>query len=393
MSRFLLSVSIFALALGAGSAFAQQQYNNPYGNDTAYIGPEPGGGGTTPYSDFANDFIYGGQEGEEEEGGGSGGAFWQYDPIYRGGGKHGYGGYITNETTQEGNTTIKKRTYHPVSQYDPIYRQYLQTGKLPPHITQTTEDDVLPGPEMLLPNGTQYIYFTRNAETKNNEAVLRMTTPVAIDGCADIVPPAVSLRKSGNMMLFKIEDGAVALDKTKQYYHFQCDNRSSTAYADITLNRDELAGGKVKALTFQSQNGVMDIYNIEMKPDRIELVPKTSTAFRPLAGLPKGSPLAYNFYPDNTIILFAPSAPRGEDLSAEIATFAQSKGLVESPVLKSGSGHYFIDQGGTLAGSLDFNANAFVGTVNARETFAGPNGLYQREKPVDVYAKRPGQLD
>src|SRR5690606_32843218 len=139
--------------------------------------------------------------------------------------------------------------------------------------------------------------------------------------------------------------------------------------------------------------GVMDIYNIELTHDKISLVPRTSVAFRPLVSAAKADPLTYHFYPDNVVILYAPSAPRGEDLSAEISSLARSKGLAESSVLKNGPGLYFIDQSGTLAGSLDFNANAYVGTITAQQTFQGPDGPYQQEKPVDVYAKRPGMLD
>lgn len=244
-----------------------------------------------------------------------------------------------------------------------------------------------------LPLGMQQMVLVRKEGLKNNEAALRMMTPLSIDGCVNVAPPAIKMHKSGNMMIFNIEDGVVSLDKKAQYGHFQCDNSSHIASADFILNRDELMQDNIRSLSFQASNGAMDVYDVNVTPEKLTLVPRSAKAFVPYVGGTKLDPLAYDFYPDNLVILYAPSAPAGADLSGQITTLAQGKGLVESTVLKNSRGHYFIDRAGTLAGTLAFDANAFVGTIGVEETYQGPDGPYQQARAVDVYAKRPGMLD
>jgi hypothetical protein len=244
-----------------------------------------------------------------------------------------------------------------------------------------------------LPLGMQKIYLVRTEGLKNNEAALRMMTPISMDGCINVAPPVIKMRKSANMLILNIEDGVVSVNKKPQYGHFQCDNRSHMASADLILNRDELIQDNIRSLSFQASNGAMDVYDVKVTPDRLTLVPRSAVAFVPYSTGTKVDPLVYDFYPDNLVILYASSAPAGSDLSAQITTLAQSKGLVESTALKNGRGLYFIDQSGALAGTLAFDANAFIGTVSVEETYHGPNGPYQQARAVDVYAKRPGTLD
>jgi hypothetical protein len=334
MSRFLLSASLFVLLLGFAPAPSYAQNNNAQNN------------GPAEYNNFANDFLYGSEEEEEDDDKPE--VQWQYDNKYKKG-------------------------------------QQPDTGKK----DDEEEEKKLTN---ILPSGTQKLIFVRKADTKPNEVVLRMMTPLSIDGCASIVPPVVSQRKNGPMITYKIEDPTIALDQLTQYYHFQCDNRSNTASADITINRDDLLSGKVKTMTFQGITGMMDIYDVTVTQEKIAMVPRTNGAFQPITNSSKVDPLSYTFYPENVVILYAPSSPRGSDLTTEIAALAQSKGLVESTVIGP-KGYYFIDQSGALAGSLDFNANAYVGKVKAQETFQGANGSYQVDKVVDVYAKRPGMMD
>lgn len=349
MTRSLLFASIFALVLCAvpTQPFAQQNQQQQQQN--------------TSYPSF-ND---------RDDSSRQSTSIWQYSNKYKGGQGH----------------------QRELNQYDEGYREYIRTG-VRPDITKPRNTRA-EGVPVILPTGSQLIYLVRTGDIKSNEAILRILTPVSIDGCVTVVPPTVKLRKGGNMLAYSIQEGAVALDKKTQYGHFQCDNASRAASADIILNRDELMRDGIKAISLQAANGAMDVYDVTLTPDNITLRSRNAdaTAFKPFTGSAKRDPLSYDFYPDNLLILYAPFAPAGEDISADIATLARRKGLNESTVLKNGPGLYFIDQAGSLAGSLEFGANAFVGTISVPETFHGPNGPYQQAKAVDVYAKRPGMLD
>jgi hypothetical protein len=311
------------------SAYAQSS-NNSNSNDQTTIGQ------------YGQDFLYG-QSDEEKQKEEKGQQIWQYDSKYH-------------------------------------------------HKPDTGEDA---GPPPLLPQGEQFLYFIRTADTKNNEAILRLSTPASISGCVDVVPPRITLRRSAGTMAFKVEEGALALEKNVRYAHYQCNQNSHSASADITLNRDELLENNIKTLTFQSGSGAMDTYEVELSGNRLSLIPKTSYSFKPFEGSTKADPLTYYFYPDNIVVLYVPGADKKADLSKEIISLAQAKGLSPASYAPLNNGHavYFTDQQGTLSSSLAFDANAFVGTVKEPQTFQGPNGAYEQDKGVDVYAKRPGTLD
>lgn len=246
----------------------------------------------------------------------------------------------------------------------------------------------------ILPQGTQFIYFVRTPEEKSNEATLRLVTPVSVNGCMNMIPPTVTVRHGAGMMAFKIQDGDVALDKSVRYAHYQCHQGANVAQADIKLNRAELMENNIKSLTFQTDGGAMDRYDVEWSGERLSLIPKNAVAFKPFEGSGRFDPLSHYFYPDSTIVLYAPSASKNADLSGPISNLATSKGLV--PVAAPGSNAkaaYFTDPQDILASSLAFGANAYVGTITVPEKFQGPDGVQEREKPLDVYARRPGALD
>jgi hypothetical protein len=244
-----------------------------------------------------------------------------------------------------------------------------------------------------LPLGMQKIYLVRTEGLKNNEAALRMMTPISMDGCINVAPPVIKMRKSANMLILNIEDGVVSVNKKPQYGHFQCDNRSHMASADLILNRDELIQDNIRSLSFQASNGAMDVYDVKVTPDRLALVPRSTVAFVPYSTSTKVDPLVYDFYPDNLVILYASSALQGLIFLRKSPRSPRAKALSKARLLKNGRGLYFIDRAGTLAGTLAFDANAFIGTVKVEETYHGPNGPYQQARAVDVYAKRPGTLD
>lgn len=246
----------------------------------------------------------------------------------------------------------------------------------------------------ILPQGTQFIYFVRTTEEKNGEATLRLVTPVSVNGCMNMIPPTVTVRRGAGMMAFKIQDGDVALDKSVRYAHYQCHQGANVAQADIKLNRAELMENNIKSLTFQTDGGAMDRYDVAWSSERLSLIPKNAIAFKPFEGSGRIDPLSHYFYPESTIVLYAPAAGKNTDFSEAIKNLATSKGL--APVSFSGAdakGAYFTDPQDILASSLAFGANAYVGTINVPEKFHGPDGVQEREKPVDVYARRPGALD
>jgi hypothetical protein len=366
MSRYILTALLLGSALMPLPATAQNNQNS-----------------STSITDYGQQFLQGQSE-EEKEKENKSQKVWQYNKKYKTQGGLGHGAYITQETVNEGGKSKKKLTYNAVSQYDPVLKAYMvhKNNGLP-----LTAGEM---PQSLLPTGEQFVYFVRTPDEKSNEAILRLVTPVSVSGCMNMIPPTVAMRQGAGMLAFKIQSGDVALDKSVRYAHYQCHQGSNVAFADIKLNRDELMRKKIKALTFQSEGGGMDTYNIEWSGDKLTLLPKTAFAFKPFEGSGRADPLSHYFYPDNAIVLYAPAAAKDADLEGPIENLAMSKGLTRASVPGA---DYFIDQQKILSGSLAFGSSAYVGTINAREKFQGPNGPYDQEKPLDIYARRPGMLD
>lgn len=285
-------------------------------------------------------------------------------------GQSSYGGFLYGQEEEE--------------EKAPVTWQYSKKYKKNPEGT----------PTRILPNGEQSIYFVRTPDAHSNEAVLRLVTPASVTGCLTLVQTIVTVQNNGNLLTIKVQPGDVTVDKSVRYAHFQCNQGSNVAMADIKLNRDEILSNNVKTMRFSIDGGATDTYNVSMVGNTLTITPKTSFAFKPFMGSPKSDPLSYNFYPENALILYAPSAPRGVDLSEQIASLAQSKGMNASNVgLKNESSAYFIDQSGVLANTLAPDGNAFVGNVVAEQTFQGASGPYQQKSDIQVYARRPGLLD
>jgi hypothetical protein len=190
------------------------------------------------------------------------------------------------------------------------------------------------------------------------------------------------------------------IDNTVRYAHLGCKVGRNYATADAVLDRDQLLADGVKQITFRSQQAT-DTYTLEINHDEIALRPKSSNVFKPQAVTDHTDSLTYWFYPENTVVLYAPNAPKGADIGTQISQLAAQNGFKDvslemkdfSLPSQNGRTFYFIDHEGAHIKALQDHSDVLFGSVAAPETFYGVNGAYQKDTQIAVYARLPGAQD
>ncbi len=282
----------------------------------------------------------------------------------------------------------------------PFVNQYSKKYKNPPKAAAPAPDSEEPQQQSLLPRGVMYMYFVRTGEERPGDATLRMLYPMSVTGCMNVLQPIVTGRRVGTSMLYKFQDADIALDRTARYAQFDCKNVSGYASTDLTLNRLGYRNNGIKQIVFEGDYG-SDTYLVEVSETKISLLPKTMRSFKPFDTSGKADPLAYNFYPDNTVVLAAPAAKPDAPVAEALQAFADAHGLVDLKIdypelalpLKNGASAYFIDQKGEIGGVLEAGKSVKVGDIVIPVDYTGPEGTYQRDRNYPVFARKPGFLD
>jgi hypothetical protein len=256
----------------------------------------------------------------------------------------------------------------------------------------------------LLPTANYLVRFVRTADSKPGQAVLRLISPVVINGCAKIAQPGVTIQQNGQLMMITVGEAMVNIDRSIRYAHFQCDQSGQTARADIILDHPQMLADEVTSILLQA-GPLTDYFDVAATADTLTLKPRSTRAFKPFFKPGTSEPLMYQAYPDNLVLLEAPSAKANDNIAAAVDRLARGKGLQNGDALPQGlknnqnnSGHtgqkyYFIDTTGQYAKNIAFGTSAFFDTLTISETLRGPQGPYETPKALDVYVKRPGEFD
>lgn len=268
----------------------------------------------------------------------------------------------------------------------------------------------------LLPLYGYSIYFVHKDGLAPNEAALRITFPLSVTGCFNLIPPEATSKIVGPRIEIAISDPIIKKDEQPQYGHNTCKNNNAAIIADAVVNRDEMIAAGVKSFAIKSAIGA-ERYDALVDKDKIMLFTKykdpvtnadkridwhdNKMLFPPYKGMKTKTPLTYWFYPEGTVILSVPQAKPKQDFSAEIIKAGQARGLVRLETFikdfKNPSGDknkiYFVDQLGSLAGTLERQRAESFGAITVSETFYGPDGPYERPKQLEIMAKIPGLME
>lgn len=291
----------------------------------------------------------------------------------------------------------KDFTFGPTKEEEdkPTINQYDEKYKKGPRGPKEDEDGV-----NLLPNFHYGLLFLREDNEARREFTMRIMSLGAITGCLDMTPPKLIVEGTGPIMWIKLEESRIGIDKSSQ----TCSGENKYAYADLKLDADKLTEDGTKKIVIKSKVvGRFSDIDLDIQDESVTVTAKMPD-LTPL-GIPfKGASdvFTYWFYPENTVILYAPSANSEESIPNAITQLAHANKLIPLQSLYKdfikprhvSNQYYFIDPAGTLLAQLKTQDDRVsIGAIETPEVFFGPEGPYNKPVKKTVFAKRPGETD
>lgn len=249
-------------------------------------------------------------------------------------------------------------------------------------------------PPNMFQHSSYDVRFIRNHATPD-KVMLRLISNGDVTGCAHMTGNKVDMIRRGKILRMEITDSELELDnKDARYAHYDCDLSMNRAYVDILLDRDKLINDNVETISIQSEKyGSYADSDLDITKDRLRLTTHSNWT---------KSIYTYWFYPENTVILYAPHARQGEDIRGKLRTLGLSQGLIpleeslkgfEIPVSIK-TAYYFTDPGAKVTSLLQDGAESTTfGELTLNQVMYGPDGAYDSPYTIDVLARYPGQDD
>lgn len=214
----------------------------------------------------------------------------------------------------------------------------------------------------------------------SGEAMLRLSTVVAVTGCAAVQP-----------LRHEVEITNHYLDVVVKGYHIHfsdtphdtktCKKGAQYSTADIPLDRKLIEDNGIEQIRLILDRGLgSDYYHVALDKDRLELTPRSQTVFKPGKSPANGQPvLTHWYYPENTVILTAPRP--GQPQASLTGDFARANGLVTlesllpgfTPPAGQNGRYYYVDGSGRIAAKLPDTGTLTVGDG----IYAQRPGLYE----------------
>ena len=177
----------------------------------------------------------------------------------------------------------------------------------------------------------------------------------------------------------------------------KCDQKNKMSTALMVLDKQDLIKRGTQEIRFSTEV-TTDVYRIIVDDAHLELVPQSMVIFkaRDLAG-PLKDRLLYSFSSDRMVALQVPMAKPGEDLTAQVVRFAQTRALVPATPTNvaawGGNGlatYYFYDDNGHIIDQIGENGYAELGKIEVDRPFDGPDGRGTMQSELSVFVTRPG---
>ncbi len=246
-------------------------------------------------------------------------------------------------------------------------------------------------PETVQVNLVHYPYMD------DNQFGIQMAVPDMISGCYTLTPLEYEAKFTEPHYLdIKVKkyrrvapEGSAALRK--------CDTQNKMSSALMVLSKKDLMERGTQEIRFSTEMA-SDMYRVILDEHHLELIPTSMLIFKAqnMSG-PLKDRLIYSFASDKTVALQVPMAIPGEDLTAEIVKFAQTRALTPTnptaPANWAGNGmatYYFYDQNGHIVDQIGKDGYAEIGKISVNRPHDGPNGRTTTPVELGVYVTRPG---
>ncbi|MCB9989486.1 MAG: hypothetical protein H6868_09190 [Rhodospirillales bacterium] len=248
------------------------------------------------------------------------------------------------------------------------------------------------------PNRLQ-IALLHNDGGEPGQFILKLAALNAMNGCPKIGPISYTSEFKDIFLDIKIGDYQVDMADLPAAPHYGCNQEQSQPTASIVLSRDMLKENNTKTIRFDSGYSI-EYYDVLLTDDAITLRRADKEYLLPSrieeARVPaKKEPLSLWFYPENTVILYAPKAGKDQDISAQVEKLALSRGLVPlssvmpdftSPLIQSNYA-YYVDKSGRFSKNKD---GGLLGKIEMPVEIYGLEQNYIKMKDLEIFARRPG---
>lgn len=247
------------------------------------------------------------------------------------------------------------------------------------------------------------IVLLRQHELPRGEFVIRLSATSGMMDCAKRSALNIETSYDGPYMDIKVRDFRVDA-REKPRNPMDCSRATQIPSGDVLLNKNTLEAQNIRYVRFH-YGPLIDTYRLQMDQHSVTLEPMKrpgkshmdANRYQGFNAYGISTPLQLWFYPQDTIILYAPRTPEGVDMEAEITRLATGRGLLP---LESRIGdyrvaqttppqYYFVDpQNMYLKELAEQDSAPFAPLSVTREVY----GLYGDElvrEDVQVYMKKP----
>ena len=226
---------------------------------------------------------------------------------------------------------------------------------------------------------------------------IQMSVPDVVSGCFNLSPLEYEANFVDPYYLdIKVKKYRMTTPKGRAELQ-KCDLQNKQVSGIMLLDKNDLMRRGTQEIRFSSDAG-RDTYKIILTDKSVELVPDSASFFKPqgLTGALKDR-IAYNFNDAGAITLHVPMAQDGEDITAQIESFAMSHALAPAesgPMLElgddGGAVYHFKDSSGRFSSMINEDGYAEIGTISVMRPYDGPEGRTQVPVDLSVFVTRPG---
>jgi len=271
-----------------------------------------------------------------------------------------------------------------------------QTAPLPDNVKPSRVDTIRP----------QRVEITLGrlpGMTEGQFAIL-MSASAAMTGCAKFSDLPYEVRFKDIFMDVIVGNYTIDYRRAPNTTH-NCGKSYKMPTAEIVVSRDDMVTHNVKKIRFQSVPYI-NTYEVEMDSDYIKLIPGENLGpdtYQAKTVNTNLNPLLLWFYPDNTVMLYAPQASAADKkiVRQKIDAFAQSRGLeplnVSLPAFKSplpvDNMYYYVDKRNVIAQAQGIENGIPFGNIAMEKSIYGLQGDQIVQSALTIYAKKPGTYE
>lgn len=236
--------------------------------------------------------------------------------------------------------------------------------------------------------------FIHDPKADEGDLTLRTDIPMQMHGCYEMYQPEVEQEIVGKTLVLDV--GMPFAIKPHSHDRNPDCKLTGSIGTDIHIDREELLEEGVNKMKIMTKHGAF-VRDVELTEDYITLTAPGNDMVRPYT---------YWSLPADTVVLTVPMF--NEDLMhhntqlQQLARVARIKGLIPietrlpeyTPADPITNRFYFLDTKGDLLKELkDGSTTISIGHIHIKEPFYGSDGLYDKEKAIDILASIPGGRD